>query len=103
MMNRSIKYGRYALIFNSQLELAAKTKDIGFLTNIINESNFPELNNLPVNIKTDWSNGINTQILTMNLYTDRIRVIQKNSDYNKCLEIYATNNLEIMPIIFNHI
>lgn len=71
LLNRNIKYGRYALLFNKDIYDATSTRDLEKLKIICTESKYPELEALNDEEQKQWNDGIGTEMLSYNLYTDR--------------------------------
>lgn len=78
LLNRSIKHGRYALLFNKKVMEATSLKDKNLLFMAFKNPCLDELNVLPEKEKTKWLSEIDNHILSLNLYLDRLIIFQNS-------------------------
>jgi hypothetical protein len=89
LLNRSAKYGRYALIYNNDMELAALKRDTDQVQLLCKNPMFPELEALSEERKGVWKAGIENEIMSLNLFFDR-EVLEGRGFYSSC----STNSLD---------
>ena len=70
MLNRSSKYGRFALKFNSDIEEAALEEDYDKLGETCQEASYPELDSLSKESRAQWEDGMDSEILSLNMFVD---------------------------------
>jgi len=89
LLNRSTKYGRYALLFNQSIEEAIINNDIKALARALKNPNIQELDALSSSEKTQWISEIHSHIIAHNLYLDR-ELLSKNQPYgSEYINTYA--------------
>lgn len=72
MLNRSKKYGRYALIFNSQIYEACINSDIDKLETVCSLADNPEIAMLENEKRFKWENEISVLMCALNLYVENM-------------------------------
>lgn len=111
LLNRSIKCGRYALLFNKKIEEAVLSKDKNLLESELNNPSMDELNCLSNEEKTKWLTEINNHVLALNLYMDRLIISQNklytfqnenvNTQYTECYqEVCNKENIDTLDIVY---
>ncbi len=102
LLNRSIKNGRYALIFNKQINESCINKDRELLIKTLSNPPLLELDFLSASEKEKWLTELNNHIMALNLYADRLVISQNElynfnneNDYKKCYSDVCSLNSNI--------
>jgi len=95
LLNRSIKHGRYALIFNKEIQEAVFTENSDLLREIFLNPPLVELDCLPIEEKNKWLLEINNHIIALNLYIDK-KILSQH-------ELFVLNNISITHNIDNYL